>query len=397
MAIDRTSTSPDTGADNIEEEPPAERRPPPPDRPGTEGLPSRADGRRAATAAHNTDQQPSATRPEAAQPPPETPGERTPSRQESRREGARAATTADGSEGATEERSSTDAEGALSGENDEPVDAGTSSGQDAHDEPPIDSSDDDRDHPIDQSIRGGDEGSEPDVLEFTPEQLAELRDAEADIRDLAEEYGVSVDYTSRPIDPANARELNKAITRMAHEYPDAFRHVGNIKVLDSQGMAEHGSGARTLGHAIHEGQRPVGGSPIEPGIYLSQNRYCDKNKMDQTAAEDRTRGWNLSGTAEGTLYHEFGHVIDNQLRKNSAIRQDLARELKHAGISVDPDSLSWAVPPGKKPVEAGLSRYGGENPREMIAEGFSEWKLDQHPRPIARAIGTVIDKHFRER
>jgi hypothetical protein len=119
--------------------------------------------------------------------------------------------------------------------------------------------------------------------------------------------------------------------------------------------------------------------------------------MDSKAAEDRENNWNVSGSAEGTLYHEFAHVIDNQLRKNPEIKSDLARELRGVGLSVDPDSLSWAIPPAERPVIAGLSRYGAKNPREMIAEGFSEWKLDQHPRPIARAIGTVIDWHFKER
>ncbi len=279
---------------------------------------------------------------------------------------------------------------------DRPPDSGMPPAPDTHPQSIIDSHGDDRDHPIDQSIRPA-AGPEPGTHEFTPQQLARLREVEHSIRGITEKYGVRVDYTTQPIDPANAEELNKAITRMAREYPGVFRHVHNIKTLDAHAMAEAGSGPRTLGHVIHEGQRPPGGKPIEPGIYLNQNLFADKTTMDQKAADNRREGWNVSGTAEGTLYHEFAHVIDNQLRRNPEIRKELARELKAAGLSVDPDGLAVAFPPGPDAVMTGLSRYGAENSKEMIAEGFSEWKLDQNPRPIARAIGTVIDRHFKEK
>lgn len=183
---------------------------------------------------------------------------------------------------------------------------------------------------------------------------------------------------------------------MAHEYPSVFPNTRNIKVLDAHGMAESGSGPRAMGHAIHEGQRLRGGDSLEPGIYLSQLHFADKSMTDRKAAAGRSRGWNVSGTAEGTLYHEFAHVIDSQLRKSPEIRKDLARELRGAGLSVDPDGLSVAYPPGPPAVITGLGRYASENSKGMIAEGFSEWKLDTNHRPIATAIGTVVDRYFKE-
>lgn len=337
MAADRRGVDPDTRVENAEDQPQVERRTPPPDRPGVEGVPSRADSRRVAAVAN--------------------------------------AAPADGATGQCQDEGS----GEVSGADREK--AGLSEGEAG---------------PVDKSIGDG-ETPGSGIPEFTPKQLAEIREAESEIRDVAGKYGVRVDYTNHPIDPENALELNKAITRVAREYPGVFCHVENVKTLGPVEMAEMGSDSRSLGHAIHKGQRPIGGDPIEPGIYLSQLHYADKGKMDQGAAEDRASGWNVSGTAEGTLYHEFGHVIDNQLRKNPVMRNELAKELKHAGVSVDPDSLCWANPPGRAPINAGLSRYGGENAREMIAEGFSEWKLDKNPRPIAMAIGMVIDRHFKER
>ncbi len=365
MAFDRIAAGSDADGEKAGEEPTGRRRPSPPDRPGVEGFASRADSRHGAAAANATErQEPGAQattdRPDDArrsENKADATDDQAPDAQETRRDNTRATPTVDGP-GNTTRRYQVD-------------------------------------YPIDQSVRD-DRGSESEIPKFSPEQLSRLRETENAIRGIAERYGVSVDYTSHPIDPANAVELNKAIARMAREYPVVFRQVGNIKTLDSHSMAEHGSGANTLGHVIHDGQRPVGGRPIEPGIYLSQSCFADKGWLDRNAARNRATGFSVSGTAEGTLYHEFGHAIDNQLRKNPEARTELARELKGAGVSVDPDSLSWAVPPGRRPIEAGLSRYGGRNPREMVAEGFSEWKLESHPRPIARAIGTVIDKHFRE-
>ena len=61
-----------------------------------------------------------------------------------------------------------------------------------------------------------------------------------------------------------------------------------------------------------------------------------------------------------------------------------------------PDGLAVAYP-GPQAVIDGLGKYAAQNSKEMVAEGFSEWKLDPNPRPIARAIGTIIDRYFKER
>src|SRR5690349_10149011 len=53
----------------------------------------------------------------------------------------------------------------------------------------------------------------PEPAKFTAEQITQLSKTEDDVRELAEEHGVKIDYTTHPIDPANARELNRAISR----------------------------------------------------------------------------------------------------------------------------------------------------------------------------------------
>jgi hypothetical protein len=129
---------------------------------------------------------------------------------------------------------------------------------------------------------------------------------------------------------------------MAREHPSVFRHVGIIKVLDSHGMGENGSGPNALGHAIHEGQRPAGGGEIEPGIYFGQSHFIDKRTTDLEAANDRARNWNISGTAEGTLYHEFGHVIERRVPEKQRTRDvtETAREhAKHRDLLLDRRTL----------------------------------------------------------
>jgi hypothetical protein len=66
-------------------------------------------------------------------------------------------------------------------------------------------------------------------------------------------------------------------------------------------------------------------------------------------------------------------------------------------LVVDDDSLQPGLFSGQPALKRGLSQYGNSNPSEMIAEGFAEWELSSHPRPIAAAIGNLIEKNFKGR
>ncbi|MBA9001810.1 hypothetical protein [Thermomonospora cellulosilytica] len=143
------------------------------------------------------------------------------------------------------------------------------------------------------------------------------------------------------------------------------------------------------------GERPAGRDPIPHGIYLNQGLLLNSEERHELAAEVKNDGWNISATAEGTFYHEFGHVIEKQFNKNPGLSEEVAEGLKRIGISVDPHTLEPGFPPGKGPIVDGLSEYAADNSREMIAEAFAEWHLELHPRPISSAIGAVIDGRFR--
>lgn len=235
---------------------------------------------------------------------------------------------------------------------------------------------------------------------LSPEQLAELHRLQDEARALAQRHGVHVDYSSHPIDPANAAKINEALDRLGREYPGVFGGMDQVKVQSLDEMLQSNPrAARALGYSVHEGDAFRDLVTPPKGIYLNQDFFADRNATLERAGEDASTGWQVpgSGTAEGTIYHEFGHQIGRRLLADPRLRDELSQELRKIGVPVDPDTLSPGIPRGRDAVRSGLSKYGASNPSEMLAEGFAEWKLTSNPRPIASAIGSIMDKYFKGR
>ncbi|WP_187239004.1 hypothetical protein [Actinomadura sp. HBU206391] len=83
---------------------------------------------------------------------------------------------------------------------------------------------------------GGDGEATPPTRRFGPQELAHLRRLEDEARRIADPFGVRVDYTRRPIDSANAAGFNKAMERVAREYPSVFRDMENIEIQNMDDM-----------------------------------------------------------------------------------------------------------------------------------------------------------------
>jgi hypothetical protein len=224
-------------------------------------------------------------------------------------------------------------------------------------------------------------------------RLKQLVKEQAAGQKIAKRHGVKVDYTTRPIDPANAAGFNKAMARMAREYPSVFDRLKVIKVQDLEQMrrTDPGVGGNITGYSINDDR-----GPVPRGLYFFQQHFANKATTDALALQRAQEGWSVPGglTAEGTFYHEFGHQIGQQIIANPKLRAELAQALEKAGVPVD-ESLNAGVIRGKPALGSGLSQYGSENSSEMIAEAFAEWKLAPHPRPIASTIGKFIDDHYR--
>lgn len=91
-------------------------------------------------------------------------------------------------------------------------------------------------------------------------------------------------------------------------------------------------------------------------------------------------------TLKSVVDHEFGHAIDFYIKtKNGHINTKPYKELQDFY-----KSLSYAD------IKDGLSKYGAENFKEFIAEGYSEYRNNPKPREIAQKIGTLLTQAYKE-
>ncbi|WP_026401376.1 hypothetical protein [Actinomadura rifamycini] len=229
---------------------------------------------------------------------------------------------------------------------------------------------------------------------LSPEQLADLRRTEQRARRIAAEHGVDVEFTGYPIDPRNAEGLAEALEGAARDYPSVFRdmEVVRVKSLDDLRVYHPSAGTNLMGYSINNRK-----GPGPQGLYFNGENFVDQELSNAIAIERAKEGWAVPGglTAEGTFYHEFGHQLGNRILTDPRLTGELRDELKKIGVSVDPDSLHPAIPFGRRAIEDGMGVYGSQNPSEMLAEGFAEWRMTSNPRPIAAVIGEFIDKHFK--
>jgi hypothetical protein len=85
--------------------------------------------------------------------------------------------------------------------------------------------------------------------------------------------------------------------------------------------------------------------------------------------------------AYSIITHEFGHVMDKML-----------------GLKTNEEIVSlWNECSSKKNfIIDNLSAYANMNIQEFISEAFSEYCDSPEPRPIAKAVGSIIDKLYHE-
>ncbi|GGK50430.1 hypothetical protein Ppa06_09180 [Planomonospora parontospora subsp. parontospora] len=231
---------------------------------------------------------------------------------------------------------------------------------------------------------GGGQGRAGDA-QFSPEQLRELADAQAEAeRILADRFGDEapvVDYTSTPMHPDIAREYNRALVRLADGFPEVMAGLGEISTRDPLGRFEGGVGG---GYSVLRGP--------DQGIYLNAGMLDDPRRVTELYADRMRVGWLSRGYEDlgAVLYHEFGHHLLQDL-PYSAERQlaQAFREVTGRRLAVDmpfhPDTAAE--------VGRALSRYGAADPHEMVAEAFAEYMGAGMPRPLAIALGVVLRAH----
>lgn len=142
--------------------------------------------------------------------------------------------------------------------------------------------------------------------------------------------------------------------------------------------------------------------PSNNGITIRQSTFKDKvdvlKQALATSSRDPLSWW--PSTIDPTLphsdsmvkvatTHEMGHFLDYQL--NSAQRTELS-----GIISRTAEANKHLQPSTDRIASASrqVSRYAGENQRELVAEAWAEYTLAPEPRPMATAIGDAIVRYL---
>ncbi|WP_344279186.1 ADP-ribosyltransferase [Actinomadura napierensis] len=217
-----------------------------------------------------------------------------------------------------------------------------------------------------------------------------LSDAEQEAREILAQFGddaPTVDFTSHPIDPAAAHEINRAIRQLAADYPDTMRQLNRIDSVDVG--HELGPGEEdTLAYARLHGD--------SQGIYVNNEAFGDNASLGEDGAAEEADGFTVpgGGSAEGIFTHEFGHQLGQRLIEDPVMRAELNKAISDA-LGVPYDVTQPHDPAMRARIENALSQYGATTPHEALAEAFTEHRLAENPRDLARAIGGVMDRHLR--
>ena len=102
-------------------------------------------------------------------------------------------------------------------------------------------------------------------------------------------------------------------------------------------------------------------------------------KMAQDLRYSEEVGFHPKGCAEtaSVVYHEIGHMLDAL-----------------CGLADSAEFTSFCRRYDERTIRSEVSEYATTNSKELIAEAFAEYMCNPTPRPIARAIGDMINRHY---
>ncbi|MEO3798440.1 toxin glutamine deamidase domain-containing protein [Nonomuraea sp. B1E8] len=194
--------------------------------------------------------------------------------------------------------------------------------------------------------------------------------------------GVVVDLGG--LDAVPAERVREAVHDLARDYPAQFRTLEVVGVRDPAGHFPYDPNLLAY-------QDGAGGSS---GLYLNASAINEHVRTSGPSLEEET-GWTVpgGGSPGGIVHHEFGEHLAERILEDAAMRAELNRVVSQVlgrpyDIAGTHDQALVAA------VEHGLSTYGANTPRDMIAEAFTEYRAMDRPRPLADAVGRFIDRHF---
>ena len=118
------------------------------------------------------------------------------------------------------------------------------------------------------------------------------------------------------------------------------------------------------------------------GVYHNDFRRYEFQKLRD--AKNFESGWNSVNDPKHTMYHEFGHLLDDKIK-----------------FSQSNEFKSLVSDYSKEKYSKEISRYAtsyddlNDNYSEIIAEAWAEYQLSENPRPKAMAIGKELERQLK--
>lgn len=230
---------------------------------------------------------------------------------------------------------------------------------------------------------GSGDGGTPDAR-TSEEQLQAAEDEARQILDQLGSDAPTVDYSR--LDPAAARAINESLRTLVADYPDVVRELNHVGSNDP--INDFSGPDGTLAYALTSGS--------DQGVYLNPDSFGDANRLASDGVHEEATNWVVpgGGGAEGIFNHEFGHQLGQHLLDDPAALADLNKAVSDT-IGSPYDASQPHDPATEALITQHLSEYGSSDSHEMMAEAFAEYRGSDNPRPLAEAIGRVMDQHLR--
>ena len=176
-----------------------------------------------------------------------------------------------------------------------------------------------------------------------------------------------------------ARSIASSFNRVFSEYPEM---IGKVKGVSTQAF-DVGVWA--------------GFDPMDRKIKISYAKYSnDVETLKQQYANSVKRGYFAEGTDYRSIFvHEMGHAIDFYVGEKKGVER-ISYAMQHEYLTKEAGFKSADSQKAQEYIVRNVSKYANTNPKELLAECFSEYITSVHPREMAKWYGERIDKEIKE-
>lgn len=208
------------------------------------------------------------------------------------------------------------------------------------------------------------------VIDVNLVTLPKVREAMSKFPIIREEFAKACQDAVRELWATRVAE-----NKLWGESPDLKLWDGWTKLLELKG----GESDRALAYQF--GNSKVGGVVLLRDFRGEPIQWQYPKSVASGFSPKGTESDEPHGAGEAIIMHELGHALDRLL----GIRKSREFQALKYGELATLD------------IEKEVSRYATTNNAELIAEAFCEYKLSKAPRPVAMAIGRMIDDAYEKK